>query len=512
VKGILLAQPYPKATTCVIVGRLDGVLGLDLSPFREVLWCVDADAAKRTPPMLAGRNVVTFIVGGTTPAFTDALDDFVLRTPNRLPTVYVTEAVSRDPVGYEPLLAELHASLESYHRARVTRQKDGFLWQQHVLQNVPDYCRRRIPTSWKNALTGVPAFVCGAGPSLDVSAPVLARVAQQGVVFSADSALRALSRHGVQADFGVSVDVAKVPEKCLPDILPPVRVVLSAVSPPGWASAMPQSSRYFLSSAQLTLDWLAAQGIARTDISVTESCGSTALELARYLGCAPIYLFGLDLAADTSDPTKRHHSGAEKSIYTNSGYNAEQKQPLVPGNYVDQIPTFIYGDWRALNARLGTWPAGLVFNVNDRGARLSNATLVHPDAFTLSASAASGSDKSISQASQLSKPTALATLPQPATDAATIAMAVTKIRQLGGPLVQARGRLQSALDCAGPAAVVTQLRTLLAQPGTGHILGAFSLKLMPHLLPPIEGDRVFWQTQLDELHALAELTQRESEV
>jgi hypothetical protein len=494
--GILLEQPYPGATTCIVIGALDAVTGVNFGAYQQILWCTDAESGKRLPAGLSRAAVRTLLVGASPAELEAALDELVLRTPQRLPTVYVTAAVTRQHRdAYENIISTIHAVLESYHRARLTRQKDGFQWQHHVLQNLPHYIRHRLPREWKDALRGMPAFVCGAGPSLDVSAPVLARIADRGIVFSADSALKALAIREVQADFGVSVDVAKLPEKCLPPSHAPLRVVLSAVSPPTWSTAVPEASRFFLSSTQLTLDWLAAQGVPRTELAVAESCGTTALELARYLGCAPIYLFGLDLAADVNDPTKRHHADADATIYAKSGYDPTQRNPMVPGNYVERLPTFMFGDWRTLDARVATWPANLVFNVNDRGARIRNTTLVHPAQFALVESGTG------------SKVDALARLRSPAAPEGIPASIAEKLRAAGAATAKAQPRLEAALAQRGPAGLVAELRPLFQNDDFAQVMGAFSLKLIPHLLPPTEGDREFWQTLLTELNDLARLTQ-----
>ena len=194
--------------------------------------------------------------------------------------------------------ANIRTPIDVARRAPATRQNDGLTRQRHVLQNLPGYVRHRLPSAWAGALRGLPALVCGAGPSLDVTLPALAAAAGHAVVFSADSALRALARAGVTADFAVSIDADKVPENCLPAGSPPARVVLASVSPPAWRGARLPAPPLFLSGPQVTDDWLAAQGGARTAVTAAESCGNTALALAEHLGCCPIYVFGMYLAVD----------------------------------------------------------------------------------------------------------------------------------------------------------------------------------------------------------------------
>jgi len=484
-------QAYPGATTCVVLGRMTAGSPLDLAAFRAVLWCVD-DGGRGEPPLVAAGAPLLAVRVETAGALDAALGDFLRRDARHLPSVYVmADALEARAAAYQPSMAVLFAELEGQHRARVTRQQDGFRWQQHVIRNLPFYARRRVPALWRDALRGLPAVVCGAGPSLDVSGPKLAALAPGCVVFAADSALRALARHGVAADFAVSIDVAKLPEKCLPESHRPPRVILSAVSPPEWNDALPNGSAAYAASRQITTDWLAAAGVGRPPLTATETCGSTALDLARFLGCAPIHLFGMDLALSAK---QRHAAGADRSIYAASGFVAEQAFPEVPGNYSPTVPTHALTDWRDLDARLAEWPPGLVFNVNDRGARLRNATLVHPDRLT-----------SLPPAD---KARALAALSAPETaDPVVLENALAPVRAAGQGIGAALPGLRAALTRGSPEAVIVGLRGLLADGNTGRALGAYALKLMPHLLPPTEGDIAFWQTQLDELTELSLLMQ-----
>jgi hypothetical protein len=414
-----------------------------------------------------------------------AVENFLVNTPRHLPSIYVTREIPPEhESGFLSAVDVVVASVESHHRARVTRQQDAFAWQRHLFENSSDYIQRRLPDAWEGALAGLPAFICGAGPSLDVSAPALARVAAGGVIFAADSSLRRIGA----ADFAVSVDMAKYPAKCLPATGGPERVILSVNSPPGWAQAIPEDRRYYVSSNQLTLDWMAGMGIARTKVGVCENCGSTAIEVARYMGCAPIYLFGMDLALN--DEGQRHHGHVDASIYTKSGFKAEQEFPRVPGNFSAEVPTHVIGDWRALDRRLAGWPAGLVWVVTDRGARLSNTTVVRPEDFSLP----DGERRKEAWIEALPKPA-----PAPREAVGRIA---GKFGQFGARLVEWAPSLLKALETGGAGAVAASLQSLFATPENGQILGAYSLKLMPRLLPPIEEGGTDWEEIIGELEVL----------
>jgi hypothetical protein len=492
----LIEKPTAGSQACILIGRLPDGVEPPAGPWRSVLWIVDAAGAAGGE--FAPGAVSVLAVDQIAPAQLEAgLDAFLASSPKYLPSLYVTRAIPAEhEARFAAAIDSVVACMEANHRSRVTRQQDAFAWQSYLFQNASAYAARRLPEDWAGALAGVPALVCGAGPSLDVSVSALARAACGGVVFAADSSLRALSRVGVQADFAVSIDVAKTPVKCLPDPLGPARVVLSANSPPEWSDAMPAERRYYVSSNQLTLDWFASLGISRTKVAVCENCGATAIELARFLGCSPIYVFGMDLALNAEGALQRHHGAVETSLYANSGFNAEQEFPRVPGNFSAEVPTHVIGDWRALDRRLAGWPANLIWVVTDRGAKLSNTTVVRPEEFAL-------------PGGEVEKESRLRALAQPAgASHDDLHVIAGKLARFGSYLVEWAPFLRKTLKTAGRDALVKELRSLFATVENGQMLGAYSLKLMPHLLPPVDGDRAHWNTIVDELERLGRAAAR----
>lgn len=486
--SFLIEKLVPGADACILIGRCSTEGASPPGRWRRRLWLVDAGGV--TPSPAGAEWAVLNLDRCSAPELEAAVSQFFAQSPKFLPSLFVTSDLPTAlQAQYGAAIDCVAAVFESQQRTRITRQKDAFAWQSYLLQNLSEYAQHRLPDEWAGALAGLPAFVCGAGPSLKVSVASLARFAANGVVFAADSSLRALAGAGVNADFAVSVDVAKVPEKCFPDSGLSARCVLAATSPPAWSDAIPAARRFYVSSHQITLDWLAALGVVRPKVGVCENCGATAIELARFLGCAPIYLFGMDLALDAQN-LQRHHDAVEKSLYQESGFNAEQQFPTVPGNFSPEVPTHVIGDWRALDQRLATWPQGLVSVVTDRGARLSNTRVVRPDDFQVPVSGET-------------KETVLGRLANArAASVRPLRLAADKLEPFGRRLSDWTPLLRKSLKSNGAEAVAGDLRTLFAKPENGQMLGAYALKLMPLLLPPIDPNPGSWGAMLGELETL----------
>lgn len=493
-KPFLVETGQPRASTCVLAGRIAPDHVPDLVRFRHLLWFVDAAGRLAIPPALEQSAVVVepASVEHTTPGEVAGLLERLLeRDLRELPAVRITPDVREHCVAdYVQLVGQIHAAFESAQRARVNRQADAFLCQKHLLLNFSAYAGARVPDAWAGALRGFPAFVCGAGPSLDVSAEVLAPVADSGIVFAADSALRVLARRGIQADFAVSIHAQRTPEKCLAADVAPSRVVLATISPPAWRDALPEDRSVFISGGQITEEWLRAHGVAPTAVTAMESCGSSALELARFFGCAPIHLFGLDLATSDEAAAPRRALDADPSIYGDpAGFAAPL--PRVPGNHAAEVPTPVLADWHALDRRLADWPAGLVINVNDRGARLRNTTVVHPDQFHAPKAAAS-------------KRQSLGRLPQPAIpDGPAMRAARAELGSFGARGCRAVAAARAQVESGNLAGAAAGLRALYADEDFARAFGAFSTKAMPQLLAPQEAGEEAFRTLLDEFEELA---------
>ncbi|HVU15771.1 MAG TPA: 6-hydroxymethylpterin diphosphokinase MptE-like protein [Candidatus Didemnitutus sp.] len=494
--GLAYSQPYPGSATCVLLGRAETPGDPDLRGHRAILWFVDGEGAVHPPSeLLPGALLPAPLEHLDSSRVISLLEQFVARDARHLPSVFVTnDALARHTEAYQSVLTSVCSRLEDHHRIRTARQRFGFQWQRNVLANLPAYCRRRLPAAWRGALRGRAAFVCGSGPSLDRSAPALAPFSRHGIVIASDSALRTLAHAGITADFAVTIDATKSPDKCLPVGQHPRHVVASAVGDPAWVKAVPAGSLAFAASRQITTVWLGENGVSAPDFSEAENSGATAIELARHLGCSPIYLFGFDLAVDADDRSRSHSADTEPTLYAGATIDPNRHLPELPGNYTPSVPSHLSRGWRSIDTRLAGWPAGLVFNVTDRGAWLTNTTLLHPDNFAPSGDEADA-------------PIELLAPPEPA-PAAAVDLAFRRIRAVAERSVLALPALRAALEKGGPPALATEFRPHLADHTLGRVLGSFSLKIMPQLMPPLEGDTLFWQGLLDEYAALLEAAQR----
>jgi hypothetical protein len=243
----------------------------------------------------------------------------------------------------------------------------------------------------------------------------------------------------------------------------------------------------------LTEDGLAKIGVGKTAVGVEENCGFTALALALHLGCGPIYLFGMDHSVDSKDPRRWHQKLADPTLELKTALHSNRALPKVPGNYQDEIATPLFREWRALDARCAALPAGLIFNVIDRGAKLSNTTLVAPEVF---APPEDRGDKE-PRLAQLAAPDAFDA--HRWTDVRTALHATADSAAL--VLAQARAEVKGGQ----PLRAAEILARTFRQKEFNLIFGNYSLKIMPHLVRPERVDAKAWLPLIAECEELVEL-------
>jgi len=493
-RGVVYSQISPGSQTCVVVGPLEEVADLDLSGYGSVLWFAPG-VAPRWPADLGAEaeNVIVQTVERLDEDQTlRVLEDLILRDALHLPSIFLTEGGQGGSAPlFLPVLDAVFAQFESHRGARQFRQVQGFPMQCNVLTNLPAYVRRRMPDSWAGALDGIPAFICGAGPSLDASVAKLAEIARHGVIFATDSALPALDKLGIQADFALAVDPRKTPARCLPSgARRPDRLIVATATLPAWRQTVAEERTCFLTGRQLTDDWLAENGVRKTAAGVTENCGTTAFELALHLGCRPLCLFGMDHAVDSQDATRTHHQHFADGPGEQAHLPPDRDLPKVPGNYQDEIATPLFRDWRVLDARCAGLPAGMVVNVIDRGARFRNTTLVRPADFSLDG-------RSETKTARLAQLAPAVSIPEP-----NARRLFATIRRMAGAVEPTIAGAREAFRLGQRGRVAALMVQAFSQKPFSQLMGNYCLKIVPYLRNPDKIGDIQWREFLAETGAL----------
>lgn len=367
----------PGSTTAVLLGPVDAS---ELKAQCEkhpagVLWIVAEGEAQA--PSLPPSNLTQVMVnasGGNFPR--ETLQDFLGLNYEVMPSVRMSAAINPESPFYLNMLNLVMQQTDTTLRARRTRSETGPLRQQNVFRNLTGYLQGRVPACWRGAAEGSLAVVVGAGPSLDVTLPLLVEKWSDAVVIAADSAIMALAKHGVSPDLVVNMDPEKTLASCDSTTLCPGIAVLSSQSHPSWRAAWKENVRY-LSGRILTEDWLVGKGVPKTDLLAVNNAGLTAFLLADYLEASVVLLAGMDLSGG-EDGKHRYAESTGRNAQTGTA----SRYHKIPGNHEDTVSTPFLSDWSETNENCAAIARRRqVVNLNDRGARLEGSMLVHPDKF-----------------------------------------------------------------------------------------------------------------------------------
>jgi len=234
--------------------------------------------------------------------------------------------------------------------------------------------------------------VIGAGPSLDRSLEALAQIGGRGVLIACDTVLKPLREHGIDPHLVVTTDPTAMNVRHfegIEDLRETVLVYSPSVHPgiparlKGARVSVPLVTSRLL---RLLLPPRAETAFLKPGTNV----GQTAFNLARYMGCDPIALVGLDFSFPREGGTT-HASGTAwrrrivpsstpgkmlVELITEQPTLEEFEPLLIPGNRGDTVATnkFFLAYLRSMEAEIQTTHARVV-NASG-GARIEGAEAV----------------------------------------------------------------------------------------------------------------------------------------
>ena len=169
------------------------------------------------------------------------------------------------------------------------------IWLTDIVENLPKTVGTTPFLALEGKYQGVPAFIVGAGPSLNKNGPALREATKKGIVIAVNTSGKALVRHGVTPHVLACIESIDLSHDLagLPFIDEVVRAFSLSGSPAHFATGkgplLPIVEN--LPTFEPLVSLLGQRGLA-----VGASVTTAALSLAHRLGCSPIVLVGQDLA------------------------------------------------------------------------------------------------------------------------------------------------------------------------------------------------------------------------
>jgi hypothetical protein len=199
----------------------------------------------------------------------------------------------------EEYFSQLQVTIDSLEARRAinmnTLNRFGRRWIRNLVSNLRMLPAAKPLSSLVGRHVGTPALLVAAGPSLDSALPLLPALAQRCIVIAVDTSLRAVLRAGVEPDYLVVVDPqywnARHLDGCATGGVS--LITESATYPTVFRKRY--RSVYFGKSLFPLGSYLERDLGPFGKLGAGGSVATTAWDIARLLGCSPIYSAGLDL-------------------------------------------------------------------------------------------------------------------------------------------------------------------------------------------------------------------------
>jgi uncharacterized membrane protein len=214
------------------------------------------------------------------------------------------DAVVINTPGYSAAFPEDCASLpQSLTRLveRVTITKNTYrkraqTWVLDVLANLSVLESSTPLLGLEGAFTGIPAFIVGAGPSLDKNIDELRRAKHKGIVFAANSSALSLAKHQIAPHVVCCLESIDISDRLR--TLPYLDEVIRAFSLSSHPNTLKVGSGPLMPFHEALPQYAGPlEAITRVPgVTVCGSVSTAAFSLAQRLGCSPIVLVGQDMA------------------------------------------------------------------------------------------------------------------------------------------------------------------------------------------------------------------------
>ncbi len=297
-----------------------------------------------------------------------------------------------NPTFYQEVRTIIDESLQSGEILLRTKVQLGGLIQENIIRNIPLVLNNPTASALGSLLTNTPAIIVGAGPSLDWNMNRLTHVDDKGVIIAADTVFQKLKKNGINPHMVVTSDPTYLNNRHFEGIDGLDETILM-FSPSvyheiprrlfGTKVSLPLPGSKFMMTLK---DALGDPSYMATGTNVGQTC----FNLARYMGCDPIILVGMDFSFPPEGGTTHASETALQrriTLSNNPGkmiveligekQETEEFDPImVDGNLGGQVATnkFWFAYRRSMEEEIKRTGARVI-NSTEGGAKIEGAEI-----------------------------------------------------------------------------------------------------------------------------------------
>jgi hypothetical protein len=221
-----------------------------------------------------------------------------------------------------------------------TLRRFGRLWVRNLARNLGTAASSPGVECLERVFSGLPAIILAAGPSLDLVLPRMREISRRALVVCVDTALRSLLRAGPEPDFLVVVDPQYWNWRHIAGLSSPSSFLVSEAA--CWPAVFRAAYRgTFLGGSLFPLGRRIEQFAgSKGRLGAGGSVATGAWDLGRIMGCAPLWMAGLDLSFPDGQTHARASLFEQRALASGSRLapaSGAQAATLVDGQSFDAL-------------------------------------------------------------------------------------------------------------------------------------------------------------------------------
>ena len=200
------------------------------------------------------------------------------------------------PEYYGNMLEKARSFISSKDVNIATLAKFEKIWSSNIARNINHFMESPGAAIFYGKLTGFPAIVVSAGPSLTESLSFIRRSIDRCIIIAVDTAYRILDRNGIDPHFCVAVDPQVINARYFEGITPGKTILITE------PTVHPSVYRLFRGRVAVTgvafniMKWIERIAGEKGEVTHGGSVSTNAYDFARRTGASPVYMTGQDLS------------------------------------------------------------------------------------------------------------------------------------------------------------------------------------------------------------------------
>ena len=273
-----------------------------------------------------------------------------------------------------------------------TLKKFYIRWFKNFIKNIDTTVHSDGLSVLKQVASSFPAIIIAAGPSLDAQLPIIKEVQNESIIIAVDTSYKATLNHGIKPDFVVLMDgqylnyLHIAGKGCKDSILVSESAVYPQVFREQFGAVYLVSS--FFPLGRYIEDFIEKKG----HLVAGGSVATTAWDFARFIGCRPIIMAGLDLAFTQKKTHASYCHFETEAMMISDRFNTLESanyrlldvrntsiQKGYEGDVLTDSKMMMFAWW--FESKLEEYPDICTYNLMARGLKIPNMPSISFDEF-----------------------------------------------------------------------------------------------------------------------------------